>query len=57
VKAVADPIEPGFGSRDSHCHGPGERLHSMSFCSSVADKLAVVYLVLMPVELVEGLRE
>ncbi|HET9660258.1 MAG TPA: arginine deiminase family protein [Thermomicrobiales bacterium] len=41
----------------AHYHGPGECLHLMSFISPVAEKLAVVYLPLMPVQLVEDLRE
>jgi N-dimethylarginine dimethylaminohydrolase len=41
----------------AHYHGPGECLHLMSFISPVAEKLAVVYLPLMPVQLVEDLQE
>jgi dimethylargininase len=40
-----------------HYHGPGECLHLMSLISPVADKVAVVYLRLMPVALVERLKE
>jgi N-dimethylarginine dimethylaminohydrolase len=40
-----------------HFRGPGEVLHLMSFISPLADDLAVVYLPLMPVRLVELLRE
>ncbi|MFN8592424.1 MAG: arginine deiminase family protein [Thermomicrobiales bacterium] len=39
-----------------HWRGPGECLHLMSFISPVADRLAVVYLPLMAVPLVEELR-
>lgn len=41
----------------AHYHGPGECLHLMSFISPVGDRLAVVYLPLMPVQLVEDLLE
>lgn len=41
----------------AHYHGPGECLHLMSFISPVDDKLAVVYLPMMPVQLVEDLQE
>jgi N-dimethylarginine dimethylaminohydrolase len=41
----------------AHHHGPGEVLHLMSFLSPLAADLAVVYLPLMPVRLVELLRE
>jgi N-dimethylarginine dimethylaminohydrolase len=40
-----------------HHHGPGEVLHLMSFVSPLDRDLAVVYLPLMPVRLVELLRE
>jgi dimethylargininase len=40
-----------------HHHGPGEVLHLMSFISPLDRDLAVVYLPLMPVRLVELLRE
>lgn len=40
----------------AHYHGPGECLHLMSFISPVDAKLAVVYLPLMPVQLVEDLQ-
>jgi N-dimethylarginine dimethylaminohydrolase len=40
-----------------HYHGAGEVMHLMSFLSPLADDLAVVYLPLMPVRLVELLRE
>ena len=40
-----------------HYRGPGEVLHLMSFISPVAPELAVAYLPLMPVRLVELLRE
>jgi N-dimethylarginine dimethylaminohydrolase len=40
-----------------HFRGPGEVLHLMSFISPLAEDLAVVYLPLMPVRLVELLSE
>jgi dimethylargininase len=40
-----------------HYHGAGEVMHLMSFLSPLDDDLAVVYLPLMPVRLVELLRE
>jgi N-dimethylarginine dimethylaminohydrolase len=40
-----------------HHHGAGEVMHLMSFLSPLADDLAVVYLPLMPVRLVELLQE
>lgn len=40
-----------------HFRGPGEVLHLMSFLSPLADDVAVVYLPLMPVALVELLAE
>jgi N-dimethylarginine dimethylaminohydrolase len=40
-----------------HYHGAGEVMHLMSFLSPLADDLAVVYLPLMPVRLVELLQE
>ena len=40
-----------------HHHGPGEVLHLLSLISPVDRDLAVVYLPLMPVRLVELLRE
>jgi N-dimethylarginine dimethylaminohydrolase len=40
-----------------HYHGSGEVLHLMSFLSPLDADLAVVYLPLMPVRLVELLRE
>jgi N-dimethylarginine dimethylaminohydrolase len=40
-----------------HYHGAGEVLHLMSFLSPLDVDLAVVYLPLMPVRLVELLRE
>ncbi len=40
-----------------HFHGPGECLHLMSFISPLDVDLAVVYLPMLPVRLVELLRE
>jgi dimethylargininase len=40
-----------------HYHGAGEVMHLMSFLSPLDDDLAAVYLPLMPVRLVELLRE
>ena len=40
-----------------HLHGPGECLHLMSFISPLDRDLAVVFLPLMPVRLVELLRD
>jgi N-dimethylarginine dimethylaminohydrolase len=40
-----------------HFHGPGECLHLMSFVSPLAPDLAVAYLPMMPVRLVQLLRE
>ena len=40
-----------------HLHGPGEVLHLMSLVSPLADDVAVVYLPLLPVRLVELLVE
>lgn len=58
LKAILDPLSVTVVSYDlAHYHGPGECLHLMSFMSPVDDKLAVVYLPLMPVQLVEDLRE
>lgn len=39
-----------------HWRGPGECLHLMSFISPIAEKLAVVYLPMMPVPLVRELQ-
>jgi N-dimethylarginine dimethylaminohydrolase len=39
-----------------HWRGPGECLHLMSLISPVAERLAVVYLPLMPVSFIEELR-
>jgi dimethylargininase len=39
-----------------HFHGPGEVLHLLSFISPIDDDLAVVYLPMVPVRLVELLR-
>jgi N-dimethylarginine dimethylaminohydrolase len=58
LQAMLDPIDVQVVAYDlAHFHGPGECLHLMSFISPVADRLAVVYLPLMPVQLVEDLHE
>lgn len=58
MQAILDPLGVEVIAYDlAHYHGPGECLHLMSFISPVNDKLAVVYLPLMPVQLVEDLQE
>lgn len=58
LQAILDPLSVTVVSYDlAHYHGPGECLHLMSFMSPVDAKLAVVYLPLTPVQLVEDLRE
>ena len=58
LQAILDPLGVQVVAYDlAHYHGPGECLHLMSFISPVDDKLAVVYLPLMPVQLVEDLQE
>ena len=58
LQAILDPLGVSVISYDlAHYHGPGECLHLMSFISPVDEKLAVVYLPLMPVQLVEDLQE
>jgi len=58
LQAIVEPLGVTVVSYDlPHYHGPGECLHLMSFISPVDDRLAVVYLPLMPVQLVEDLQE
>lgn len=58
LQAIVDPLGVEVIAYDlAHYHGPGECLHLMSFISPVDEKLAVVYLPLMPVQLVEDLQE
>ncbi len=58
LQAILDPLGVQVVAYDlAHYHGPGECLHLMSFISPVDDKLAVVYLPLMPVQLVEDLQD
>jgi N-dimethylarginine dimethylaminohydrolase len=58
LQAILRPLDVTVVAYDlAHYHGPGECLHLMSFISPVDDKLAVVYLPLMPVQLVEDLLE
>lgn len=58
MQALLEPLGVDVVAYDlSHYHGPGECLHLMSFISPVAEKLAVVYLPMMPVQLVEDLQE
>ncbi|MCA9859422.1 MAG: arginine deiminase, partial [Thermomicrobiales bacterium] len=58
MQRLLDPLGVTVRSYDlAHYHGPGECLHLMSFISPVGEKLAVVYLPLMPVQLVEDLQE
>lgn len=58
LRAMLEPLGVAVVAYDlAHYHGPGECLHLMSFISPVAEKLAVVYLPLMPVQLVEDLQE
>ncbi|MEZ4506079.1 MAG: arginine deiminase family protein [Thermomicrobiales bacterium] len=58
LQAIVEPLGVTVVSYDlPHYHGPGECLHLMSFISPVDDRLAVVYLPLMPVQLVEDLME
>ena len=58
LSAILDPLGVTVVAYDlAHFHGPGECLHLMSFISSVDEKLAVVYLPLMPVQLVEDLQD
>lgn len=61
IRQLAEIVEPlgvCVAAYDlAHYHGPGECLHLMSFISPVDDKLAVVYLPLMPVQLVEDLQD
>lgn len=58
LHTLLDPLGVTVVSYDlAHYHGPGECLHLMSFISPVDEKLAVVYLPLMPVQLVEDLGE
>ncbi len=58
LQQILDPLGVNVVAYDlAHYHGPGECLHLMSFISPVDDRLAVVYLPLMPVQLVEDLRE
>jgi len=58
MQALLDPLGVSVVAYDlAHYHGPGECLHLMSFISPVADKLAVVYMPMMPVQLVEDLQE
>ena len=58
LRRMLDPLGVEVVSYDlAHYHGPGECLHLMSFISPVDERLAVVYLPLMPVQLVEDLQE
>jgi N-dimethylarginine dimethylaminohydrolase len=58
LQAMVAPLDVTVVAYDlAHYHGPGECLHLMSFISPVGEKLAVVYLPLMPVQLVEDLHE
>lgn len=58
LQEILQPLGVTVVSYDlAHYHGPGECLHLMSFISPVDDRLAVVYLPLMPVQLVEDLAE
>lgn len=58
LQEIVEPLDVTVIAYDlAHYHGPGECLHLMSFISPVADKLAVVYLPLMPVQLVEDLQD
>lgn len=58
LQEILTPLDVAVVAYDlAHYHGPGECLHLMSFISPVADKLAVVYLPLMPVQLVEDLQK
>jgi N-dimethylarginine dimethylaminohydrolase len=58
LQSILDPLGVSVVAYDlAHYHGPGECLHLMSFISPVGEKLAVVYLPLMPVQLVEDLQE
>jgi dimethylargininase len=57
LRAILEPLEVTVVSYDlAHYHGPGECLHLMSFISPVDERLAVVYLHLMPVQLVQDLQ-
>lgn len=57
LQQILEPLSVTVVSYDlAHYHGPGECLHLMSFISPVDDRLAVVYLPLMPVQLVEDLQ-
>lgn len=58
LQKILDPLGVQVVAYDlAHYHGPGECLHLMSFISPVDEKLAVVYLPLMPVQLVEDLQD
>lgn len=58
LQTILRPLDVTVVAYDlAHYHGPGECLHLMSFISPVDEKLAVVYLPLMPVQLVEDLLE
>jgi dimethylargininase len=58
LQTILGPLDVTVVAYDlAHYHGPGECLHLMSFISPVAEKLAVVYLPLMPVQLVEDLQD
>lgn len=57
LQAIVEPLGVEVVSYDlAHYHGPGECLHLMSFISPVDYRLAVVYVPLMPVQLVEDLQ-
>jgi dimethylargininase len=58
LQEIVAPLGVTVVSYDlAHYHGAGECLHLMSFISPVAERLAVAYLHLMPVQLVEDLLE
>jgi dimethylargininase len=58
LRRFLDPVGVTVETFDlPHFHGPAECLHLMSFISPLDADLAVVYLPMLPVRLVEGLRD
>ena len=61
IRQLRTLLEPGDATIEvfdlPHFHGPAECLHLMSFISPLDVDLAVVYLPMVPVRLVELLRE